>query len=272
MQYVKLLACCCMAIASFSSAGAQGFLKKVQNKANGAIDKAIDKKVDNAVNGDNQNGNGTNNGTNNNNNDGGSKGKPGNKTGGGLITTPPDIKENLGTAESAFKEAKYSDARYAVQQAILGVEMEIGKNILKSLPVAIGQLKADTTSDKVTSSGWGFGWAGLTIHRAYSAGEQQLDFTIANDAAWMQAVNMYLSNGGYAQTSSGGQQNWKQTKIKGYKAVIEFNQSSGYKLSVPLGQTSLLMYEGVNFATEQEFMKAAEQIDIDGIKKGLGEK
>lgn len=87
----------------------------------------------------------------------------------------------------------------------------------------------------------------------------------------MQAINMYLANNGYAQ-QTGGQQNWKQTRLKGHKAVIEYNENSGYKLSVPLGQSSLLMFEGINFTSEQEMMKAAEQLDIEGIKKALGEK
>ena len=74
----------------------------------------------------------------------------------------------------------------------------------------------------------------------------------------------------YAQQTN-GEQNWKQTKIKGYRAIIEFNEGSGYKLSVPIGQSSVIVYEGVNFATEPEMMKACEVIDIDGIKKQLGE-
>ena len=82
---------------------------------------------------------------------------------------------------------------------------------------------------------------------------------------------MYLANGGYAQNTN-GQQNWKQTKVKGYRAVIEYNESSGYKLSVPVGQSSIIIFEGINFANEQEMMNAANQIDIDGIKKHLGEK
>ena len=94
---------------------------------------------------------------------------------------------------------------------------------------------------------------------------------MANNSAWMSAVNMYLANGGYAQQTN-GQQNWKQTKVKGYRAVIEYDESSGYKLSVPLGQTSLIVWEGVNFASEQEMMSAANSFDIDGIKKMLGEK
>ena len=68
-----------------------------------------------------------------------------------------------------------------------------------------------------------------------------------------------------------GQQNWKQTKFKGNRSIIEYNEGSGYKLSVPIGQSSLLVFEGVNFSTEADFMKAANEIDADGIKKQLGE-
>ena len=89
--------------------------------------------------------------------------------------------------------------------------------------------------------------------------------------AMMQAINLYFANAGYAQTT-GGQQNWKQTRIKGYRAVIEYSEGSGYKLSVPLGQTSLLVYEGINYGTEQDFMAATNAIDIDAIKNKLGEK
>ena len=98
-----------------------------------------------------------------------------------------------------------------------------------------------------------------------------MKFSIVNNSAWMQAINLYFNNAAYAQ-QTGGQQNWKQTKIKGLRAVIEYNESSGYKLSAPLGQTSLLIYEGINFANEGDFMKAAEQIDLEKIKKQLGEK
>ena len=199
----------------------------------------------------------------------GNNNSPRNTGGAGLITTPPDVKENLADAETSFGSGKYSEARYAVQQAMLGVELQIGQSILKSLPKTIAGLNYDSTADQVTSSGWG--WAGLTIYRQYTNGEKQMKFSIVNNSAWMQAVNMYFNNAGYAQ-QTGGQQNWKQTKIKGIRAVIEYNESSGYKLSAPLGQTSLLVYEGINFTNEGEFMKAAEQIDIDKIKKQLGEK
>ncbi|HEU5293031.1 MAG TPA: hypothetical protein VFU05_20440, partial [Cyclobacteriaceae bacterium] len=61
-------------------------------------------------------------------------------------------------------------------------------------------------------------------------------------------------------------------KVKGYKGIIEYNEGSGYKLTVPIGQSSLIVWEGVNFANEKEMMDAANAFDIDGIKKILGEK
>lgn len=268
MKPIKIAVCVGIALCCYSASQGQGFLKKIKEKA----EKALDKKGDNA--GTQQTGGGTDNNNGSNpgggSNGGGSRyGKPSNKGGGGLVSTPPDVKENLATAETAFKGNNYGETRYAIQQAMLGVELQIGTNILKSLPLTIAGLKADSLQDQVTSTGWG--WAGLTIQRVYVTGEKQLTFSIANNSMWMQAVNMYLANNGYAQQTN-GQQNWKQTRLKGNKAVIEYNENSGYKLSVPLGQSSLLMFEGINFASEQEMMKAAEQIDIDGIKKSLGEK
>lgn len=193
-----------------------------------------------------------------------------NKGGAGLVTTPPDVKQNLTDAEASYKSGKFGESRHAIQQAMLGVEMEIGHKILKSLPESIAGLKKNNEADQVTSTGWG--WAGLTIQRQYTDGnEKELMVNVANNALLLSAVNLYLTNGSYSQTS-GNKQNWKQTKVKGNRAVIEYDDSSGYKLSVPLGQSSMLVYEGVNFKNEQDLMAAANAVDIDGIKKMLGEK
>jgi hypothetical protein len=263
MRQLKIVLCCALSFCLTYAAHSQGILKKMKQKMEQTADKVVDKKVDDAIgNTNNQAANPSMPSTTGKNN-------PTNKGGQGLISTPPNVNENLASAEAAFKGGKYNEARYAVQQAMLGVELEIGQKILKSLPSTIAGLPKDTTADQVTSTGWG--WAGLTIHRQYTENDKQFRFTVANNSAWMQAVNLFFTNAGYAQTT-GGQQNWKQTKIQDQRAVIEYDQSSGYKLSVPLGQTSLLLYEGINFATEQDFMNAANQINIQEIKKHLGEK
>jgi hypothetical protein len=276
MRQLNPLVCICAGLLLMSNnTNAQKLLDRVKNKVINAADKAsdkiIDKKTDEAIYGKDGNPNNPNNPNNVNNSTGkASKNKAYNKGGEGLITTPPNVDENLTSAEASFKTGNYGEARYAVQQAMLGVELQIGQQILKSLPASVAGLKKDETADQVASSGWG--WVGLTIKREYGEGDKQLTINIANNAAWMQAINLYFNNVGYAAQSTGGQQNWKQTKLKGYRAVIEFDESSGYKLSVPLGQTSLLVFEGVNFTNEADIMKAANEIDVDGIKKLLGEK
>lgn len=272
MHHLKTVLCCGIAIICFSATNAQGFLNKIKQKAQNVADKVIDKKIDETIGVPNNGGSSApgNSGSGPGSTSGGSgKGNPSNKGGQGLITTPPNVNENLSSAETAFKSGSFGEARYSVQQAMLGVEMEIGQRILKSLPETVAGLKKVADADQVTSTGWG--WAGLTIFRKYQESDKQLRFTVANNAVWMQAINLYFNNSGYAQ-STGGEQKMKQTKVKGYRAIIEYDEGSGYKLSVPLGQTSLLMFEGINFANEQEMMNAANQIDIDGIKTQLGEK
>ena len=238
---------------------------KTEQKAGQEIDKLFGGKKKDQPNG--QSGQGGANGAGGINGSGGNN--PANNAGGGLISTPPDVKQNLADAESAYKKSSYGEARYSVQQAMLGVELEIGNKILKSLPESIAGLNKDAESDQVASAGWG--WAGLTIQREYKdKKDKQLTVTIANNSVWMAGVNAYLTSGGYAQQTN-GEQNWKQTKVKGYRAIIEYNEGSGYKLSVPLGQSSIVVYEGINFASEPDMMKAAEAVDLDSIKKELGE-
>jgi hypothetical protein len=268
MKMKVLLACLVAVFFAFSSNG-QGFINKLKQKADEAASKALEKKAKEkaGITDESQNTSNPGGGEGGQASTGGA-GRPTNKGGGGLISTPPDVNQNLADAESSYKAGSYGEARYAVQQAMVGVELELGKKVLENMPAMVSGLPKTEGADQVTSTG--YGWAGLTIHREYLKDDKQLTATVANNSVWMSAVNMYMANGGYAQTTN-GEQNWKQTKVKGYKAIIEYDQSSGYKLSLPLGQTSLLVWEGVNFANEQEMMSAANSFDIDAIKKMLGE-
>lgn len=259
------------------------FLKKLQEKASNAAEKVIDRKIDEKT--DKLLGNGGNNNTETSNTQGTSvsgtgtgagsntgvkSGRMANTQGGGLITSPPDVKANLSTAEDSFKGGNYGSARYAVQQAILGVEMEIGAKLLKSLPEKVSGLASQADQDGVSSSGWG--WAGLVINRTYSSESKQFIFSIANNSL-LSAVNQFLMGSGAAiGQSTGGQQDWKQIMIKGNKAIIEYDADSGYKLSIPLGQSSLLSFEGINFSSEQDMVAAVNEFNIDEIRKTLGEK
>lgn len=195
-----------------------------------------------------------------------SSSKTANKGGEGLTNTAPDVKQNINDAEAAYKNKELTDARYSIRQALLGVEMEMGKKVLEGLPNSVNGLNKVDEEDKVTSASIGF--VGLIIERVYRNDDKELRFTVGNDAALLAPANMYLS-GAYVQSTD--EPNQKQVKFKDYRGVLEYDESSGYKLSVPFGQSSIMIVEGINFANEQEIMGAAEEFDIDKIKKELGE-
>jgi hypothetical protein len=197
-------------------------------------------------------------------------GKPANKGGGGLSNSePPDVKLQMTDAETAHGAKNYSDARYSLQQALMGVEIQLGRQILKSLQATVVALAADTLQDKVMSTQWG--WSNLNLQRIYKdKADKQLTITIGNAGMYAGLANLYFSNAGMME-ANGDKQNFKQVRVKGNKAVIQYEDSKGYTLIVQLGQTSTIVWECINFANEQEVMTAANSFDIDGIKKMLGE-
>ncbi len=253
---------------------AQGFLKKLKDKAsdvsNRVIDKKIDKAVDNAVGIDGSSE--TSNSSTASSSSGSTNsrsGKPSNKLGEGLKnTTPPDVVQQITEAETAQNAGNLSDARYSIQQALLGIELQMGKEVLKSLPATVAGLPKDTLDDRVTSTQWG--WANLTIQRIYRQNDKQLTVLVGNNSAYAGFMNVFFA-GNYTQ-SNGDTQDFKQIKVKGNKAVIKYEQNEGYTVLVQLGQSGMITFGGVNFATEQDMMTAVNTFDIDGIKKMLGEK
>jgi len=255
MQLFKKLILLILLAGLVNSSTEAQFLKKLKDKVNSALNK------------DNNSSNNSNKNTQSNS----SSGHPSNTRGGGLTNTPPpDVYQQITDAEKSQASGNYSDARYSLQQALMSIELQIGRQILLSLPNSVNGLQKDTMQNRVMSTQWG--WNNLSIQSVYKKGDQQLTVTIGNSGIYAGLVNMYF-NSAYVQTENNGKdQNAKQTKVKGYKAVITYDQSRGYTLLVPIGQSSMIAWECVNFASEQDVMNAADAFDIDGIKKMLGEK
>ena len=216
--------------------------------SNAQLLKKLKDKVNNAVNGNNNST--SSNQTTQNSNNTNSSGSPTNTKGGGLTnTTPPDVNQQIADAEKSQASGNYSDARYSIQQALMGIELQIGKEVLQSLPATVSGLQIDTTQNKVMSTQWG--WNNLTIQSIYKKADQQMTVTIGNNSVYSGFVDLYFNNAGYMQTqSNGNNQNVKQTKVKSYRALITYDDSKGYTLMVQLGQSSLIVWECVNFATE----------------------
>ncbi|HEX6913605.1 MAG TPA: hypothetical protein VF145_00100 [Chitinophagaceae bacterium] len=247
-------------------ANAQGLLKKLKEKAAQKAESVIDKKTGTDNSGSENTTNNNNNGSNSNS---GNSGKLSNKTGAGLTnTTPPDVLAQLTDAETAHAAKNYSDARFSLQQALQGIEIQLGREILKKLPATVSQLPADTTQDKVMSTQWG--WNNMSIQRVYRQEDKQLTVTIGNNSMYSGVVNYYFANASMIEANA-DQQNVKQVRVKGNKALIQYDENKGYTLMVQLGQSSLIVWECINFANEQEVMAAANLFDIESIKQSLGE-
>lgn len=241
-------------------------LKKLKEKANKALENTIDKKVGDET-GVSASDNSSSNSTSASNN--GSR--PANTKGAGLKNTePPDVVAAIADAGKSFDSKSYSDARYSVQQALMGIELQLGRQLLKSLPTSVDGLMADTAQDKVMSTQWG--WNNLTIQRIYSNGnDKQMTLTIGNNLLYSGLVNAYFNNA-YAVQANDKDQNAKQVKVQDNKALITYDADKGYSLVVPVGQSSMIVWEDINFANEDEVMSAANKFSIDDIKKSLGEK
>lgn len=242
-------------------------LKKLKEKASQVIENEIDKKIGGHPNsGNTGNANNTHSGENGQS----SGGKMTNKGGGGLKNSaPPDVLAQLSDADKAHQAGNFSDARYSIQQALVGVEIQLGREILRSLPDKVSDMTKDSSSNVVMSNQWG--WNNLTIQTVYNQPpEKQLTITIGNNALYSGLAALYFSNAGYVQANE-KDQNVKQTRLKGYKAVIQYDDNKGYTLMIPLGQTSLVVWECVNFKDEDDVMRTAGAFDIDRIKKMMGE-
>ena len=238
-------------------------LKKLKEKANNAVNKVIDSKTTNETESSNS-GNSDSRTISNGN-------RPVNKGGTGLKNTaPPDVNAAMDDANKSFSNKNYSDARYAVQQALVGIEIQLGHQLLQSLPENVDGLQKDTSQDRVVSTQWG--WNNMTIQRVYSDNkDKQCTITIGNNLLYAGLVNAYFGNA-YTVESNGKDQNAKQVKVQGNKAIISYEESKGYTLIVPIGQSSMIVWECINFANEDEVMNTANAFNIDNIKKSLGGK
>jgi hypothetical protein len=95
MKSSKTFALCTIATCCMLTVQGQGILKKIKNAANNAANTVI-----NAQENNNQQAPQGNNDVNPGQNNTGGKNNPSNRGGQGLVTTPPNVNENLSSAET----------------------------------------------------------------------------------------------------------------------------------------------------------------------------
>lgn len=250
-------------LTGYQSQGQSKWIKKAKEKLEKKGDKAVDDLFGGKKKGSQSSDTGTvgaNGSSGNNGASGGFAGSPGERN-----NTPPPVNGSIKEAKEALTSEDFSDTRYYIQQALWGIEYELGKQVLKDMPASINGVSANEENDVITSAGFGF--VGLNIVRTYQDKDNYYKAQLVNGSAFSSSYNMVLSNPGMYNSSDS---DFKATKVNGYKAVIEYT-SKGYTIAIPFGQSSAFVLETAGLKSEDDAIAVAGKFDIGQFKKVLGE-
>lgn len=175
-----------------------------------------------------------------------------------------DFATAMATAKSAYSAGKLEDTHFALQQAMQEVDIVIGKEVLKLLPLKMDVLAINSKDDNVSSN---IGFVGATIHRSYGTIERKADLAIISNSPLVAMINTFLNTPMLGGLMNDGKT--KTVKVQGYKARLEKQDGSSgkidYELQIPLG--SALITFKVNDCTDSQILDMANTIPLQPIAK-----
>lgn len=178
--------------------------------------------------------------------------------------TAQEFQKNISSARTAYAAGNLQDARFAIEQMLRDLDIEIGKEILKLLPAKVGTRNANTASDNVTGTG---GLTGLFVERQYGTDPNNASIEIINNSPLITSLGVILA------APMMHDQNQKVIKVQGYKALLTKNQNSetgktGYELQIPMNNTLITLK--ITETTETEITAAANTIPLAKIAEKAG--
>lgn len=175
-----------------------------------------------------------------------------------------DFKADIATAKTAYAGGKLADAHFALEQAMQEIDMIVGQEVLKLLPVKIDTLNSNPKEDHVMANS---GYIGATIHRSYGL-HGGTDIEIISNSPMLAGLNAFLNMpilGGMMRD-----ENTKVVKVQGYKSRLEKqgdneNGKPNYSLQIPF--SSALLTLTVKGKSESEVLSLANSIPVEQIAK-----
>lgn len=175
-----------------------------------------------------------------------------------------NFKTDIATAKSAYASGKLEDAHFALQQSMQEIDIIIGKEVLKLLPLKMDTLVALIAQDNVTGN---ISFVGATIHRSYGKGTKKAEVEIVNNSPLLGTLNAFLTSPLLAGLGNDGKT--KVLKIQGYKSRLTKEDNGGdnpsYRLEIPF--SNALVTLNVNNSTDTEIIAMANSIPFDQIAK-----
>jgi hypothetical protein len=180
------------------------------------------------------------------------------------ITTFAQFDAHMTTAKAEYNKSNLEASRFAMQQMLQELDIQIGKEVLTLLPTKFDALSVNVKSDNVTAN---TGLAGCLIHRDYGNETKRADIEIMSNSPLVASLNAVLSIPFMGNSGDGTQ---KVVKVNGYKSILqksvneETNQED-YTLQIPFGSTLLTLT--AKKSSESEILKWANTIAVDKIAK-----
>ena len=185
-----------------------------------------------------------------------------------LAVQAQDFKTDIANARTNYGSGKLSDAHFNIQQAMQELDLIVGKEVLKVLPVKMDTLNVNAADDHVMGNS---GFLGANIHRSYGGnmGGKNADISIVTNSPLIGALNAFLNTpilGGLMNSEKS-----KTIKVQGYKARLEkndgMNGQADYTIEIPLSNT-LITFKVTN-TTDTEILNLANTIPVPQIAKLL---
>ncbi len=175
-----------------------------------------------------------------------------------------DFSKNIVTARSSYAGGNLEDARFAMQQMLNDLDMAIGKEVLKMLPMKMDAFTSNTKNDNVTAN---TGLMGVLIHRDYGTDEKLLKIDLMSNSPMVASINAILSIPFMGNSGDGTQ---KIIKIEGYKGMLqksvdEETKKTDYTLQIPVGST-LITFTAPD-SSEADIIRMANTIPLSEITK-----
>ncbi len=170
----------------------------------------------------------------------------------------------LGTAQNAYNGGKLEETHFALQQAMQELDMIIGREVLKLLPLKMEDRSVNTAQDHVSGN---IGFVGATIYRSYGDTARAAELSIISNSPMVAMLNTMLNTpllGGMMSDA-----NNKNVKVQGYKGRLTASEpgegKKKYELQIPLG--SALVTFSVDDTSEAGLLTMAEKIPLKEIAK-----
>jgi len=170
---------------------------------------------------------------------------------------------DINHAKSSYSAGKLEDAHFSLLQAMQEVDLIIGNEVMKQLPVKMDSYASNPGDDNVNAN---VGFAGTTIRRSYGP-EKNIDLSIIGNSPLISTLNAFLNTPLIGGMMSNGAN--KIIKIQGYKGQLTKDATASgqtnYTIQVPVG-SSLVTFTAKN-TTDSQIMNWANTLPLQQIAK-----